>query len=254
MDYSPPLDNINTPFCEIHLYNFLLYYQDVKGGVILQYRKFPASELDDDSVEQLYQNAKTTNASSRRKAIWFVVIIVILVCLVFFGFFFSQAYKKIPLPKNPFAPPPTETDIAKNLSKLYGNIKVSIVRGNSMLPTYYEGQRIFVARGYYSNHLPMAGDVAEINLGEDNNDYLKRIIAVAGDQFIPDGNNLILENSAFGGIVFSQNDMVFNQITKNNYIIPKNTVLVLGDNRLDSYDSRKFGIISINQLTGKVVK
>ncbi|MED0891976.1 signal peptidase I [Aneurinibacillus migulanus] len=38
------------------------------------------------------------------------------------------------------------------------------------------------------------------------------------------------------------------------YTIPQGTVFVLGDNRWNSYDSRVFGSIKLEQIIGKVVK
>lgn len=124
------------------------------------------------------------------------------------------------------------------------------LEGSSMDPTLNDGDiicmsRFFVQMGWYEK-----GDIIvfQYNDSGKKKTVLKRIVATEGDhiRLLPGGfveiNGEILEEKYIdeptNGIV----DMT----------IPKDTVFVLGDNRDLSYDSRQMGVISCNDLIGKV--
>lgn len=129
------------------------------------------------------------------------------------------------------------------------------VKGESMLPTYNNGQIILMNR-----HEPTydRGDVVivdETYEGDTTSYYvIKRIIAFAGDKIEFDNdtssiyvNNEKIDESYLNDAVFSFPDEY------NNYVVPQNYVFVMGDNRNNSYDSRDYGPIQESQLMGKVI-
>jgi len=147
------------------------------------------------------------------------------------------------------------------------------VDGESMENTLISGQRLLVYKlGYYFNE-PKNGDIIVLRYqegpGQDSVllekfpflkkiipdfqeiDFVKRVIGVPGDTVdIKDGfvyvNGVKLVEPYAKGTTYTQH--VEFPIT-----IPENKVLVLGDNRLNSRDSRHIGLIDYDQIKGKAV-
>ena len=85
--------------------------------------------------------------------------------------------------------------------------------------------------------------------------YIKRVIGLPGDHVeIKDGSVYIngekLEEN------YLSNDVKTESVNGGQYldiIVPEKTVFVMGDNRPDSIDSRKFGCIPYEKIEGKIV-
>lgn len=82
--------------------------------------------------------------------------------------------------------------------------------------------------------------------------YVKRIIGIGGDRIqIKDGNVYL------NGILLDEDYLTKDTITKNGFysdiIVPEGYVFVMGDNRNESMDSRKFGCIPIEKIDGVVI-
>lgn len=83
--------------------------------------------------------------------------------------------------------------------------------------------------------------------------YIKRVIGLPGDkiEITDDGKVLrndeeIIENYLNDGTTNQNGDYI-------NLIVPENTVYVMGDNRLQSKDSRSFGCIPLEKIEGYVI-
>ena len=153
---------------------------------------------------------------------------------------------------------PSDNEILANLSGQYGSLGVMHIRGDSMYPAYVDGQKVYVAFDYYENATPVSGDVATIAFHTIPSEYVKRVAFVQGDVLARSGNNIYLDiaTGSLGGkrIALDPQSALHKQLLAYNYIIPNGTVILLGDNQLYSEDSRNFGLVSISQLTGKIVK
>ncbi len=125
------------------------------------------------------------------------------------------------------------------------------LEGSSMEATLNDGDiicmsRFFVQMGWYEK-----GDIVVFQYNEQGKEktVLKRILATEDDhiRLLADGsveiNGEILEENYVDGTTNGIVDM----------IVPKNTVFVMGDNRSTSFDSRNMGVISCDDLTGKVI-
>ncbi len=127
-------------------------------------------------------------------------------------------------------------------------IGFSIVHGNSMEPTLYDGEIVFYTRVNFG-YAP--GDIVSVRM--PNGDYyVKRVVAAAGD--VVDLKDGILY---VNGRAEAQNDT--NEETleqKGSVVYPctlgENQYFVLGDNRAESVDSRAFGAVSESQIKGKL--
>lgn len=142
------------------------------------------------------------------------------------------------------------------------------ISGDSMNPTFKNNQRIICTDFLYE---PKKGDVITFDASDYNTPnkaiYIKRIVAVEGDIINFDAN-MFLVNGKYEkrqGVTIYEFNNIVNGLEKKDYNgivgykIPKNELVVLGDNRENSYDSGEFtnkdnrGTIYKKDIFGKVV-
>jgi len=128
------------------------------------------------------------------------------------------------------------------------------VVGNSMHPTYKNGEMLMANKVTYKVAEPKRGDVIIFKFS-DKQDFIKRIIGIPGDEvMIKDGkiyiNNELLDESKYllstvitnGGSYLHEGQSI---------TIQENEYFVCGDNRTNSSDSREFGPITQDKIKGK---
>ena len=128
-------------------------------------------------------------------------------------------------------------------------IGFSRVDGVSMNPTLQDSQRIVYLR--IGNEYEV-GDIVAIRMPNGDR-YVKRVIALEGDSVeLKDGavyvNGKKLQESYIQGETLPENDRV-----KYPYIVEKDAVFVLGDNREESIDSREFGAVIKKNVKGRIL-
>lgn len=128
-------------------------------------------------------------------------------------------------------------------------IDVPIVKGDSMLPTLRDGERLLTNKVIYNFKDPSRGDVVIIKTPKDN--YVKRIIGLPGDT-IEVRNTSIFINGVFLKQEYLEEDYV-SSIGVNEVIeVPDEKYFVMGDNRDVSLDSRNgLGFIERDYIVGK---
>ncbi len=136
-----------------------------------------------------------------------------------------------------------------------------LVVGSSMEPNFYTGERILVEKVTRYFRPYKRGDIVVLHPpGNDNIDYIKRIVGMPGDVvkiidcrvYIKSGEESYLYEEDYlsdgictlGGTKIKEGRSF--KIEEDNY-------LVLGDNREKSLDSRAFGLVSRDRILGKVV-
>lgn len=128
------------------------------------------------------------------------------------------------------------------------------VVGNSMHPTYKNGEYLMANKITYKFAEPKRGDVVIFQYSETQ-DFIKRVIGVPGDVvMIKDGAIYINEEK-----LDESNYLADSVITNGgSYIhegqsitVPDGQYFVSGDNRPNSSDSREFGPISKEKIKGK---
>ena len=138
---------------------------------------------------------------------------------------------------------------------------ISLV-GHSMEPTLPDGSALSLLSGYYHSCPFAHGDLIgiEFDTFAGHQQYVKRIIAIPGDRvsFSPE-NNIILngvqlfELYAQGSLSSADVNRLQIVLGVSRGVIPAHFVLVLGDNRSSSFDSRAFGLVHENSIVGKVL-
>jgi len=134
------------------------------------------------------------------------------------------------------------------------------VSGDSMYPTFTDGDKVIVNKMSTLHH----GDVIVFHTGSTQ-DYVKRIIGKSGDKVEYRDDVLYVNGERTDEPYLQENRIAKTNIllTENfkvsdlsgaggKSVIPEGKLLVLGDNRETSNDSRRFGLIKEQQVVGEV--
>ena len=152
------------------------------------------------------------------------------------------------------------------------------IPSGSMEPTIQVGDRIFVNKLAYEIKMPFTdislaetgsparGDIIVFDSKAADNRLIKRVVGLPGDRIAMRNNILYLNNKPllYSGDDENQQELlgkVLHQIhldkngsplaSFNTVTVPENHVLVLGDNRNNSADSRVHGFIPMDEIIGK---
>lgn len=136
-------------------------------------------------------------------------------------------------------------------------IKPTIVKESSMEPTLYANNYLFVNKlAYISKDNPDYGDIIVFQSDLDKDDgngkkkLIKRVIGVENDVItISDG--VVYRNGEELEEPYTLEGFTTGEV--DNYIVPKDEVFVMGDNRRISLDSRyeEVGTVSEEAIVGK---
>ena len=124
------------------------------------------------------------------------------------------------------------------------------VVGPSMSPNYNEGDIMIVNKLINRIRPPKRGDVVVLSQSEKY--MIKRVIGLPGDRIEYKDNTLYINDKAYEEPYLNK-DVVTEDFKLQDIgvdVIPDNKYLVLGDNRSDSLDSRKYGFIDKKQIIG----
>ena len=136
--------------------------------------------------------------------------------------------------------------IAWLLSFVFG---IFIVQGDSMRPSYRDGDLVFMIRV-----LPKGVTYDNVVILEDaeGKEVIKRIVGLPGDTITLYDNGQIVRNQ----IAVPEQDIIYSAAasgTWQTYTVPENAYFYLGDNRPVSKDSRQNGCADKAQIKGKVL-
>lgn len=122
------------------------------------------------------------------------------------------------------------------------------VDSDSMYPTLKTEQFIVVDQWWpHANKQLLLCDVIAFN--RDNQVYVKRVVAVAGDNLSMRNHRLLTNNSAPSCLTYAS-DVYMLQSPENK--VPPQHVYLLGDNVRRSIDSRLHGAVSLSSVIGPV--
>jgi signal peptidase I len=125
----------------------------------------------------------------------------------------------------------------------------------SMAPTLTPGQIVLVNAGYYTRHAPLRGDIVIFISPEDGNRWIKRVIGLPGERVaLVDGQLQVDGRHVEEAYVASGNAVSEYAWAMPEVRVPEGQLLLLGDNRDNSLDGRKFGTTPREDLLGKVTR
>lgn len=126
------------------------------------------------------------------------------------------------------------------------------VRGQSMEPTYHNGDYLIIDELSYRFQEPKRGDVVVFRFpGDPSQFFIKRIIGLPGDTV--EGRDGTITVTRAGEETMLEEDYIKIETPDDFKIITgPNEYVVLGDNRGASSDSRRWGILPRENIVGRV--
>lgn len=135
------------------------------------------------------------------------------------------------------------------------NFRVAKVQGRSMEPRYKTGDTLYLLKTFRVFNPVKVGDIVVIHLKHGptkGEEIVKRVIFVQNDKgnapWPPFVHN---SRSAIYGPI--PTDYWFPEYVSGSAVVPVGSVMVMGDNTINSMDSRDFGPISDSEIEGKVL-
>jgi signal peptidase I len=120
-----------------------------------------------------------------------------------------------------------------------------------MSPALTDGDRLLLSKSYTR---PTRGDIVVFFAPDDvsrQERVIKRVVAIPGDSVHVEGGI-----ATVNGVVEDASRFIIDPtfpVAVGPLVVPANSVFVLGDNRLISFDSRLFGPLPLTEVVGKVV-
>ena len=137
----------------------------------------------------------------------------------------------------------------------YYLVQPFFVKGASMEPNFEDGDYILVDELSYRFSVPERGDVVIFRYPLDPSQFfIKRIIGLPNETVeIKDNTVTIYNEDEPEGSVLDESYLAPEQKTIGNSVtkLDDNDYFVLGDNRLQSSDSRRWGLLNKSLITGK---
>ena len=130
------------------------------------------------------------------------------------------------------------------------------VKGSSMYPSFKNGEYILTDKISYRFGKPHRGEVIVFKAPKNEDyDYIKRIIAVPGDQVMVKNGRIYINGQLLDEKIYLDNAVVTSpgSFLREGLVrqIPENTYIAFGDNRQHSSDSREWGVVPRNNIIGK---
>ena len=124
------------------------------------------------------------------------------------------------------------------------------IPSGSMIPTLQINDRVLVNKFIYRFTEPKPGDIVVFqSVDNEDEDLIKRVVAVAGDRVSVRNGRLIVDGER------QREDFTNKKFPDRSFFapvtVPKDHVWVMGDNRANSADSRVFGPLPKENIEGE---
>ncbi|MEL7209842.1 MAG: signal peptidase I [Actinomycetota bacterium] len=131
-------------------------------------------------------------------------------------------------------------------------VQAFYIPSGSMEPTLNVGDRVLVNKLSYDLHDVNRGDLVVFERPDgaqgDIKDLIKRVIALPGETVEIRGGTVLVDGRVLEEPYLADGEVLADFAAVD---VPEGTVFVMGDNRDDSNDSRKFGPIDQDNIVGR---
>lgn len=130
------------------------------------------------------------------------------------------------------------------------------VKGSSMEPSFHNAEYLITDKVTYRTRTPAYGDIVVFKAPmNENYDFIKRVIAVAGQKIMVKEGHIYINGSMLDESHYLSNDVI---TLPGSYLregveftVPEGMVMAMGDNRSHSSDSREWGPVPLQNIVGK---
>jgi signal peptidase I len=123
------------------------------------------------------------------------------------------------------------------------------IDGSSMEPNLHHGEFVIVSKINYRIGEPERGDVVVFDFPRNiTEEYIKRIIGLPGDQVKVENGKVYVN-----GLLLSEPYLKMEPRYEGEWVVPEDSLFVLGDNRNNSSDSHNWGTVPLNNLIGEAL-
>ncbi len=121
------------------------------------------------------------------------------------------------------------------------------IDGSSMEPNLHHGEFVIVSKINYRIGEPERGDVVVFDFPRNiTEEYIKRVIGLPGEQIKVEAGNVYVN-----GQLLSEPYLKLEPQYEGEWVVPENSLFVLGDNRNNSSDSHSWGTVPLANLIGE---
>ena len=126
------------------------------------------------------------------------------------------------------------------------------IQGPSMEPTLHNQERIMVDKVSYSFHPPSRGDIIVfIAPNNPSLNYVKRIIGIPGDTITINDTTVKLDDVTLHEPYIDPKRQGNPYDPIDNRVVPASNYFVMGDDRVNSSDSRDWGFVPRENIVGR---
>ena len=123
------------------------------------------------------------------------------------------------------------------------------IDGSSMEPNLHHGEFVIVSKINYRFGEPERGDVVVFDFPRNiTQEYIKRVIGLPGEHILVEDGNVYVNE-----IMLSEPYLIIEPQYEGEWVVPDDTLFVLGDNRNNSSDSHTWGMVPMNNVIGEAL-
>jgi signal peptidase I len=123
------------------------------------------------------------------------------------------------------------------------------IDGSSMEPNLHHGEFVIVSKVNYRFGEPERGDVVVFDFPRNiTQEYIKRVIGLPGEQ-IKIENGWVFVND----VALQEPYLMMEPWYEGEWVVPENSLFVLGDNRNNSSDSHNWGTVPVENVVGEAL-
>ena len=121
--------------------------------------------------------------------------------------------------------------------------QTNLIIENRMNPSLLEGDEILLKKIFFK-YVPNRFDIVKVNLGKLS--YIKRVIGLPNENLKLNNNMVYINNN----VLAEKYEFIKTEYSSLEISLGEQEIFLMGDNRIDSIDSRKLGPFKLHDVVG----